>query len=93
MDGAEADCAVNSASFDFSPSRSLDINEKDRQMGQKSRWEYSDFDGRNVSIFRRRSYDKELENKAARGYTITRGVRSLRNQREGEIWTKDEGIH
>lgn len=61
-------------------------------MGQKSRWEYSDFDGRNVSMFRRRSYDKELEKKEARGYTITE-CEVLEESREGEIWSKDEGIH
>lgn len=46
--------------------------------------EHSDFDGRNVSIFRRRSYDKELENKSSKGYTITE-CEVLKESREGKI--------
>lgn len=53
-------------------------------MGQKSRWEYSDFDGRNVSMFRRRSYDKALGKKEARGYNVTE-CEVLEESREGEI--------
>lgn len=35
---------------------------------------------------------KSWKIKAARGYTITE-CEVLEESREGEIWTKDEGIH